>query len=162
MATFQLWAKGSREEANEGPTVLCIRFCSLSNTSRKQLGAPVQTWQQYSMHGRMVDLFIEIQKNLRRKKLYRTNQGFNFLGDSFGNRDKVRAPVQFRRESQPQHLKSWFFLKNTPIHFHINSTGSTRLVKRNQLSFSSTEVNKPLPATVHSVSQIRFKFRSQF
>ena len=53
------------------------------------------------MHGRMVDLFIEIQENLSRKKLYRTNQGFNFLGDSFGNRGNVRAPVQFRREGQP-------------------------------------------------------------
>ena len=25
------WAKGSREAASEGPTVLRIRFCSLSN-----------------------------------------------------------------------------------------------------------------------------------
>ena len=55
---------------------------------------------------------IEIQSNLRRKKLHRTNQGSNFLGGSFSNRDNVRAPVQFRRESQPQHLKR-------PIHFHI-------------------------------------------
>ena len=150
--------------------------------------------------------FIEIQSNLRRKKLHRTNQGSNFLGGSFSNRDNVRAPIPFRRESlvgegilvgirmflvqtppcawpglatqphyeapgdfwvknvkmqrltwgewgcpldngpklavgqpnssskkikksQPQHLKRWFFLKNEPIHFHINSTSVIRLVK---------------------------------
>ena len=39
-----------------------------------------------------------------RKKL-RTNQGFNFLGSSFSNRDNVRAPIQFRRENQAQNLK---------------------------------------------------------
>ena len=49
--------------------------------------------------------FIEIHSNLRRKKLHRMNHGPNFLGDSFSNRDNVRASIQFRRESQPQHLK---------------------------------------------------------
>ena len=37
-------------------TVLQIRFCSLSDNSRQQLGALAQTWQQYSIYGRMVDL----------------------------------------------------------------------------------------------------------
>ena len=46
--------------------------------------------------------FMEIENNLRRKKLHRTNQGSNFLGGSFSNRDNVRALIQFRRESQPQ------------------------------------------------------------
>ena len=45
---------------------------------------------------------------IRRKKLHRTNQGSNFLGGSFGNRGNLRAPIQFRRESQPQHLKMIF------------------------------------------------------
>ena len=75
--------------------------------------------------------FIEIQSNLRRKKLHRTNHSSNFLGGSFSNRDNVRAPIQFRRESQPQHLKRCFILKNRPIHFHINSTSVFRPVKRN-------------------------------
>ena len=44
--------------------------------------------------------FIEIESNLRRKKLRRTNQGFNFLEAVL-----VRASIQFRRESKPQHLK---------------------------------------------------------
>ena len=49
--------------------------------------------------------FIEIQSSLRRKKLYRTNQSSNFLGDSFSNRENVTPPLQFRRESQSQHLE---------------------------------------------------------
>ena len=51
------------------------------------------------------DRFIQIQSNLWRKKLHKTNQGSNFLEGSFKNRDNVRAPNQFRRESQPQHLE---------------------------------------------------------
>ena len=41
-------------------------------------------------------------------------------------------------------------------------TSVIRLVKRNQLSFLSIEINKPLLSPIHSVFQIRFKFRSQF
>ena len=46
--------------------------------------------------------FIEIQSNLRGKKFHRMNQGSNFLGGSFSNRDNVRALIQYRREIQPQ------------------------------------------------------------
>ena len=98
---------------------------------------------------------IEIQSNLRRMKPHRTNQCSNFLGDSFTNRDHVRTPFQFTRESLPQHLKHlkrWFFLKNRPIHFHINITNATRAVKQNYLSFPRIEMKKPLPAPVHCVS----------
>ena len=45
--------------------------------------------------------FIKIQSKLRRKKLHRTNQGSNFFGSTFSNWDNVRAPIKFRRESQP-------------------------------------------------------------
>ena len=79
--------------------------------------------------------FIEIQNNLRRKKLHKTNQDSNVFGGCFSNRDHVRVPIQFRRESQPQHLKRWFFLESRPINFPINSTSVTRLVTQNQLSF---------------------------
>ena len=51
---------------------------------------------------------------------------------------------------------------NRPIHFHINSTSVIRLVKQDELSFSSTEINKQLPALVCSVLTIRFKFRRKF
>ena len=56
LATFRQWTKGSREAASEGPTVLHIHFCSLSSNSKQQLRAPAQTWQQFSIHGCMVDL----------------------------------------------------------------------------------------------------------
>ena len=99
---------------------------------------------------------IEKKSNLRRKKLHRTNQGSNFLGGSLSNRDNVKASIQFRRESEPQHLKRLFFLRNGPIHFHINSTNVIRPFKQNQLNFFSIEINKPFPVLIHSVSQIRF------
>ena len=49
-------AKGSREAASEGLTVLHIRFCSLSNNYKKQLAAPTQARQQDSKQGHMIDL----------------------------------------------------------------------------------------------------------
>ena len=66
-------------------------------------------------------------------------------------RNDVRAPIQFSRERQLQLLKRWFFLKNRPIHFHINSTSVIRSVKGNKLRFISTEINRPLPAPVINV-----------
>ena len=107
--------------------------------------------------------FIEKQSKFRKKKLHRTNQGSNFLGGSFSNRHNLRAPIQFRRESQLQHLKESFFFKNRPIHFHINSTSIIRLVKRNQLSFSSIEIDKLLLAPVQCLVdqiQVRTPFRA--
>ena len=59
----------------------------------------------------------------------RTSQDTNLLGGSFSNRDNVRAPIQFRRESQLEHPKRQFFLKNRPIHFHINTIKVMRPVK---------------------------------
>ena len=72
--------------------------------------------------------FKKIQSNLRRKKLHRTNQGSNLLGSSSSNRDDVRSPIQFRKKIQPKHLKKLIFLKNRPIHFHINITDVIRKV----------------------------------
>ena len=105
----------AREAASEGPTALHIRFYSLSSNLE------YRPRHDNSISYMAVGRFIEIQSNLRRKKLHRTNQCSNFLGGSFNNRDNVRAPIHFRRQSQPQHLKRCFFLKNRPIHFHINS-----------------------------------------
>ena len=72
-------------------------------------------------HARPYGRFIEILSNLWRKKPHRTNQGSNFLRGSFSNRENVRAPIQFRRERQPQHLQRLFFLKNRLIYVHINN-----------------------------------------
>ena len=54
VATFWQWLKGSREVASEGPTA---QFFCLSNNSKWKLGAQAHRWQQYSMHGCMVDLY---------------------------------------------------------------------------------------------------------
>ena len=54
---------------------------------------------------------VKIQSNLRRKKLHWTNQGTNFLGCSFSNRDNVRAPIQFSNledKVNPSILKDGF------------------------------------------------------
>ena len=57
------------------------------------------------LHARLYGKIIEIKKNVSRKKLHRPNQGPNFLGDSFSNRNIVKAIIKFRRERQPYHLK---------------------------------------------------------
>ena len=93
------------------------------------------------------------------KKLHRTIKSSNILRGSFSNRDNVPAPIQIRRQIQPQHLKINFFVKNRPIQFHISLI---KPVKRDQSSFFNIEVKKLLPAPVYSVSQIRFKFKDQF
>ena len=94
--------------------------------------------------------FIEIQSNLRSKKLHRTSQGSDFLGGSFSNRDNIRAPIQFRRDGQLQHLKRWFFLENIPIHFHINTPVLLDRSNETSLVFSSIEINKPRPTSCPS------------
>ena len=65
-------------------------------------------------HAWLDDRFIQIQRNLRRKKLHRMNQGPNFLGGSFSNRDNVIASIQFRKESQLQHLENDFSSRTDP------------------------------------------------
>ena len=93
------------------------------------------------------------------KKFHRTIKSSNILRASFSKRDNLLVPIQIRREIQPQDLKRIFFLKNRLVQFHISVI---KPVKRDQSSFFNIEVNKQLPAPVYSVSQIRFKFKSQF
>ena len=109
------------------------------------------------MHGRY-GRFLQIQSNLGRKKLHRTNQGSNFLESSFSNRDNVKAKIQFRRGSQPQHLKRWFFFKKKPIHYHINSICAIRLAKRKQLNFA---MNEPLSYEQSFISALMAKSSNQ-
>ena len=50
------------------------------------------------------------------------------------------------------------FLQNESIHFHINSSNAIRLNKQNWWSFSSIEINKPLPVPVQClVEQIQIE-----
>ena len=109
-------------------------------------------------HTKLDGTFIQLQSNLGKKKLHRTNQVPNVLGGSFSNRDNLRAPFQFRGEKQPQHLKRQFFRQNRPINFYpmlFNRSKETSWIFPALKSTSSF-----LPQ--YSVSQMRFKFSSQF
>ena len=64
-------------------------------------------------HAWLYGRLIEIQSSLRRKKVHRTSQDYNFPGESFRNRDNVRASIQCRRENQPQQLKKKDFSSRT-------------------------------------------------
>ena len=52
-----------------------------------------------------------------RKKFHRTNQGSNFLGGSFSNRDNVRAPSNLEEKVSPSILKYDFSSKTDPYIF---------------------------------------------
>ena len=103
-------------------------------------------------HARLYGRIVETRRNFRRKKLHRTNKCSNLLGSSFYNRGNLRAPIQFARERQFQHLKRWSLFWSGPVHFHMNSTQVNRLVKLSKFSFFSIEINKPLPDPASSVS----------
>ena len=75
----------------DSPTDLFLSSISKEQPPRHDKSIP------YKAVGR----FIEIKSNLRRNKFYKTNQGYNFLGGSFSNRDNVRAPIRFGRERVP-------------------------------------------------------------
>ena len=68
-------------------------------------------------HARLFGRFIEIQNNLRRKKLNRTNQSSNSLEGSFSSRDNVTTVIQFRRERQPEHFENDFSSRKDPSIF---------------------------------------------
>ena len=75
---------------------------------------------------------MKILRNLRRKKLHRTNQSSNFLEGSLTNRDHVRDPIQFRGESQPYILKVDFSSRTNPSIF--TSIASVILDQSNETS----------------------------
>ena len=95
-------------------------------------------------HARPYSRFMELKSNIEQKKTS-INQVSNFLWDCFSSRDDARAPIQFRRETQSQHLKRWFFIEKWPIRFHINTTAVLWMVKWSKLSFSSIETSHFLP-----------------
>ena len=82
-------------------TCMCVFVCEcvcvyiyiyiiiiIGNYSKKQLG-PFSPDMTTVFHAWLYGRFIEIQSNLRKKKLHRTNQGSNFLGGSLSNRMNV-------------------------------------------------------------------------
>ena len=99
-------------------------------------------------------IFVDIHSNLRRKKIHRTNERSNFLVGTFSSQDNVRAQIQFRNESQPQHLKRWFFLRNRPSIF--TSIAPAFLDKLNETS----SVFPALKSTCHFLPQSTVSRRS--
>ena len=88
--------------------------------------------------------FIAIQSNLRRPKLHRRNQDSNFLWGSFSNKDNVWASIQFRRESQPQHLKRWISSRTDPSIF--TSIAPVLLGQSNETSWDFQHWNQQAPS----------------
>ena len=72
--------------------------------------------------------FTEIKSSLRRKKHHRKNRGFNFLGGSFSSKDNVKASTHFEDKYNPS-ISQDDLLSGTGIHFYINSTTITQMVK---------------------------------
>ena len=78
------------------------------------------------------------------------NQGSNFLGWSLSNRDNVRSPIQFRKESQPQHLKTDFSSRTDPSIF--TSIAPVLLDQSNETSWvyqhwSQQAISCPIPVS---------------
>ena len=61
--------------------------------------------------------FIEIQSNLRTKKLHTTNQGSNFLGGSVSDKDNVRNKCILEQKVNPSILKDDFSSRIDPSIF---------------------------------------------
>ena len=76
-------------------------------------------------------------------KLYRTKQGSDFRG-SFSKRGNViqSHPIQ------KKNFKRWFSFKKSA--FSHQQYQSHKPIKQNKLSFSSKEINKPLPAPFYN------------
>ena len=114
-------------------------------------------------HARLYSGLIGIQSNLRRKKLHRTNQGFNFLGHTFSNREYLIFHPQSNLEAKVNSsiLKDDFSLRTDP--FIFTSIASVFLDQSHKTSY----VLPALKTTSYflpkfSVLKIRFMFRRQF
>ena len=82
-----------------------------------------------------------------RKKLRRMNQGSNFLGGIFSNRDNIRAPIKFQEKVNPSILKNDFSSRTDPSIF--TSVAPMLFDWLHKTKF--TEIYKPLPALVQSL-----------
>ena len=77
--------------------------------------------------------FIEIQNNLRRKKLHRTNPGSNFLGGSFSNREMQEPQSNLQEKVNPCFLRDYF--SSTTAQSIFTSTAPVLLDQSNETSW---------------------------
>ena len=68
-------------------TLKFVRYFGLLISASSMVSRKVD-WQRY--------------RATSREKLHRVNHGSNYYDGSFSDGDNVRAPIQFRRESQSQ------------------------------------------------------------
>ena len=72
-------------------------------------------------HPRPDGRYIELKHNLKRKKLFRTNQDSNFFGGTCYSRGMVsKNPNPIRRERQSSFLKDDFSSSTDPYVFMTN------------------------------------------
>ena len=94
LVAFRRRARGSRAAASEGPRALQIRIQVYSTYQHIQVAARSTSLDMTAVfHGRLNYRFLEIKIKRRKKKLYRTNQGSNFLGRGFSNGDNLKVPI---------------------------------------------------------------------
>ena len=119
LATFQKWAKVSRERETEregeseteGERETERQRQRQRETDREREGPDIAT----VFHaGCMVDLEIQ---NLRWKKLHGTNQGSNYLWSSFTNKDNAKARTHLEEKDNPSILKDDFLWRTDPSIF---------------------------------------------
>ena len=68
-------------------------------------------------HARTYSRFMEVQSKLRRRKLHRTNQDSDFLGDSFSKGDNVTGPSNLEEKDNLSILKDDFSSRTDPSIF---------------------------------------------
>ena len=149
VATFWWWAKGSRGAASEGPTILHICLCNFQ-LAAWSTSLEVTTVFHWWSHGR----FVEMQINHRRKKLHRTNQGSNFLKDSFSNKIMYEPQYNLEEKVNPSILKDEFSSVTDPLFFM--STEPVLLDWLNETSW----VFPALKSTSHFLPQSTVSLRS--
>ena len=110
------------------------------------------------LYGRIID-----SEQSQEKETSQNESRLQLFGRQFQQQSKSsKSPNTIqKRKSIPASYKMIFLQEKTHPFLHQQhqcyQTSQTKSV-----NFSSTEIEKPLPAPIHSVSQIKFKFRSQF
>ena len=103
-------------------------------------------------HAWLYGRFIEIQSNLRRKKLHKTNQGSNFLKALLATEIMKQPQSSLEEKVNPSIVKDNFSSRTAPYIF--TSIASVLLDQSDETDcvFFRIEINKVLPAPIHSVS----------
>ena len=139
-----------KSEESPKPTKLTTRFCTRSSRSSPwDLGAPPQVWEQYSIHGRMVDLY--------RYKMDSGNAG-PYKGSPLSLKQPwqwtVWLPVHRSCKGQGKQTKTTLFWQLNAIHLHSHQKRISMVIERKQLRFGGIVCHKPSVTPFHNTTQI--------